>query len=385
MYKNFYSRFLSQQNNKIYFTAHSHHFWPDITRDAHLQYWDDAATMVDDKWSYIFSKKIPNAQQLIAEILGVDSPQQISFAPNTHELVMRVLSCFDPQKKLTVLTTDSEFYSFDRQIKRYAEVFANLEVVRVPTEPFATFTERFTAIANKVTPDLVFFSHVFFNSGWVCDFSKIASQLPQASQVVVDGYHGFMAIPTTLKALQNRIFYLAGSYKYAQGGEGCCFLYSPPQTTLKPYYTGWFAELSSLQNRSEEVAFPDDGLRFAGSTMDFAALYRLEASLLLFKQKELTVEKIHQYVSQLQNQFLEGLAKSEHPVLKLQNILPVPAGQRGHFLTFALADERQTAMISLELKNLGILTDSRKNRLRFGFGLHLTQEDIEKCLQLLKK
>ncbi|WP_449357748.1 hypothetical protein [Alishewanella longhuensis] len=43
------------------------------------------------------------------------------------------------------------------------------------------------------------------------------------AMLVIDGYHGFMALPTDLSAIAERIFYLSGSYKYAQGGGRSLF------------------------------------------------------------------------------------------------------------------------------------------------------------------
>ena len=45
---------------------------------------------------------------------------------------------------------------------------------------------------------------------------------------MIDGYHGFMALPTDFAAIAGRAFYLAGGYKYAMAGEGVCFMHCPP-------------------------------------------------------------------------------------------------------------------------------------------------------------
>ena len=60
--------------------------------------------------------------------------------------------------------------------------------------------------------------------------------------MVVDGYHGFMATPTDLSAVADRIFYVSGGYKYAMSGECCAFLHAPPGFGDRPRITGWFAE-----------------------------------------------------------------------------------------------------------------------------------------------
>ena len=40
-----FSRFLGTEPDRLHFAAHSHHPWPDVTRDAQVQAWDDAARL----------------------------------------------------------------------------------------------------------------------------------------------------------------------------------------------------------------------------------------------------------------------------------------------------------------------------------------------------
>lgn len=386
MYQQFYQHFLGANQGKQHFACHSHHYWPDVTRDAQLAYWDDSARLVDDKWQLIFGQKIPHTQQLIADVLNLPQPEQIVFAANTHEFVMRLLSCFDWQRPLRVLTTDSEFYSFQRQIKRLSEL-ANIDVVQIPTEPFATFSERFTAAAAADDYQLVFCSQVFFNSGYaIADLPTFVKGLAEVTtaMLVIDGYHGFMALPTDLAEIAERIFYLAGSYKYAQGGEGCCFMAVPTGCQLRPLYTGWFAEFGTLAaQKSALVLYSEDGYRFAGATMDFTALYRLEAALLLFKQQGITVGRIHQYVQQLQQHFLTLIDKLEHPLLNRSNLL-LSEPAHGHFFTFRLASASQVAELAVHLKHHAIETDYRADRLRFGFALYQNADQFDlSCLKSL--
>jgi hypothetical protein len=51
--KTLYQRFLDGHKGKLHFAAHSHHFWPDVTREAQLAYWDDCARLSDEKWDKI--------------------------------------------------------------------------------------------------------------------------------------------------------------------------------------------------------------------------------------------------------------------------------------------------------------------------------------------
>lgn len=384
MYKHLYRRFLDAHSQELHFACHSHHYWPDVSREAHLQYWDDSCQYVDDKWNHIFSKKIPQAQKLIAEVLHLSKPEQIVFAPNTHEFVFRLLSSLDWTKKVRVLTTDSEFYSFDRQINRLSE-FPNFEVVKVPTLPIATFHERFEKEMAAADWDLIFVSHVFFNSGLSCDIERLVKKAPAKALFAIDGYHSFMAVPLNLSSIEERAFYIAGSYKYAQGGEGACFLYVPAGTRHRPFHTGWFAELSHLSAVGNQVGYPTNALQYAGSTMDFSALYRLIAVLEKFKSEGLTVEKIHSFVQKNQELFLAELDKRSHPLVNRQSLIKENPFSHGHFLTFDLPSTEKTQEMVKNLTQNHLKTDSRGTRLRFGFGLYHNENDIRRAVDILFK
>lgn len=370
MYKKYYSRFLKENKNKQHFACHSHHYWPDVTRQAMLDYWDDSAKYVDNKWEHIFSSKLPSAQKLIAETLNLDSPDQIAFAANTHEFVYRLLSCLPRNKKKTILTTDSEFYSFDRQINRLDEL-EEFEIEKIPTLPFSGFKERFLEKLKSSKYDLVFISQVYFNSGLALDFlDEIYSSTTKETILVLDGYHAFMALPTDLSKYQDRLFYTAGSYKYAQGGEGCCFLYVPLGCELRPEYTGWFAEFGELSEKKDsEVGYCKNGMRFSGATMDYAALYRLVSVLEMFKKDQVSVSNIHKHIQNNQKYFLDLISKINHKYINLNNLIVDDIDHHGHFLTFKF-EESEVQVVAKQLKESGIETDFRGDRLRFGFGMY---------------
>lgn len=379
-YQQFYQGFLNANKGKQHYVCHSHYFWPDCTREAMLEYWDDSAKYVDAKWSFFFETLVPEVRKYISGILNTSRPQQIVFAPNTHELICRIISCLDISSAITIVTTDSEFHSFHRQVNRLAES-DNVNLVTVPTEPFDTFSDRFIQAIETHRPHLIFFSQVFFNSGFVIDNENILrivdSVRNRDSLIVIDGYHGFMAKPTDLSLIENRVFYVAGSYKYAQAGEGACFAHIPNGCRLRPSYTGWFAEFGALDKpRQGHVQYSNDGMRFAGATMDFSALYRLRAVFRLFKFHDISVERINHHVMGIQEHFLSALNEQNHSLLNSASLVVSDRDTRGHFLAFELPDAQITQTLSQQLTQKGILTDFRGNRLRFGFGLYHTKSDI---------
>lgn len=102
----------------------------------------------------------------------------------------------------------------------------------------------------------------------------------------------------------------------------------------------------------------------------------------MFKQENITVDKIHSHVQKLQNNFREHLFCIDHHYLLEKNILSVDYNYHGHFLTFAMPSPEHTKKLHDELNHYKIKTDYRTSRLRFGFGLY--QDD---CIDLsaLKK
>lgn len=383
MYKQYYQGFLKLHPDTQHFACHSHHYWPDVTRNAMLQYWDDSAQWVDDKWNYFFGEKLPKLQKFIASTLNTGMPENIVLAPNTHELLFRVISTLDFTQPQCIVTTDSEFHSFNRQADRLSEL-DNFTVIKVPVQPMQDFQQRFVETVRQYNPSLVFLSHVFFNSGMVLrDLNGLIEEIKDIDGlIVVDGYHGFMALPVDLQSIAERVFYLAGGYKYAQAGEGVCFMHVPKEADFRPVYTGWFAEFGALTGaRANTVRYATAGNHYAGATMDLSGMYRLLAVFEWMQEIGLTVDKIHHYVQQLQNHFLKLLYGVAHPYLNAQTLLVDDLNHHGHFFTFKLESAEQTQKMGDYMKSKGVHTDWRGDCLRFGFALYQNAEDFDlSCL-----
>jgi kynureninase len=368
-WKNGFRRFLEADPERLHFAAHSHHYWPDATLEAHQQAWLDAALHADEKWGTVFGEVIPEAQRHIAAELSLPSHESIVFAPNTHEFVLRLLSCLPDRAR--IVTTDSEFHSFERQTRRLEEE-GLLQVTRVPSEPFATFNDRFSLAAQKA--DLVFFSHVFFNSGAVVEhLDGLVDSLPKTAMVVIDGYHGFGAVPTSLHHVGTRAFYLSGGYKYAMSGEGACFLHVPPTALqLRPRNTGWFSAFESLADKvSGQVPYSSGAMRFMGATFDPSGLYRFNASMKWRQSVGLSTSHNRAHAHSLQHHFISALP--EGPLNAEQLVVPLSNDARGQFLTFRTPDANA---LSATLKLHRVITDARDDRLRFGFGPYQDEADV---------
>lgn len=360
-------------NPPKHFAAHSHHPWPDVSFAAQQDAWTDAARLLDKKWDHVFGEIIPKAQKHIARQLALPDPTSITFGPNTHSFVGRILSCLPTGRPPRILTTGSEFMSFSRQLARLEED-GLVSVTRINTEPFDSFSQRFAEAAAEGGHDLVFFSQAFFDSGFrIIDFEKLVNAVPgKDTLIVVDGYHAFMAAPTVFSAVASRAFYLAGGYKFGMSGEGVCFLHCPPGYGPRPRDTGWYASFSALGAAPGTVGYGDDGSRFMGATFDVSGLYRFNAVQDWLAETGQNVASMLAYGRKMERAFLTELEK--HPGRITADQLIVPDEKcRARFLAFRTDDSEA---IANGLGQRGIIVDYRNDRFRIGLGIYHTEDDV---------
>ena len=372
-----FSRFLTADPDRLHFAAHSHHPWPDVTRAAQLGAWDTAARLQDGKWEEMLGPVLAELRSRIARQIALPDPATLVLAPNTHELVVRILSSLPTNRPPRVLTTDAEFHSLSRQLARLEEE-GLIEVTRIPTAPHEGCVDRLVAAARGDL-DLIWVSEVFFSSGFALDGLEALAAAAGEAVLVIDGYHAFMARPVDLSPIAARAFYVAGGYKYAMGGEGCCFLHCPPGWLPRPRATGWYAAFGALAGKQGEVGYSADGWRFMGATFDPSGMFRLSASLGWFEAQGLTTAMVRDHAHALQARFVAGLNGTGLDPARL--VVPLEEGRRGNFLTFELPDAEAW---QAKLAAAGVVTDHRATRLRFGFGVYQTEEEVDALLRRMR-
>ncbi|MEO9601657.1 class V aminotransferase [Parasphingorhabdus sp.] len=369
-WRHLFSKSLAADPDRLHFAAHSHHLWPDASHDGHMAAWQDAAVLADHKWDKVMGPVWSEAQQHVADELNLPDPATLCFAPNTHDFIVRLLSAI-PERPAKVLATDGEFHSFRRQMTRWVE---SGDVV-LEAVPAGNLLET----ARSGDYDLIFASHVLFNSGMiVSELDQLAAlSQPEGPWVVIDGYHGFMAIETDLSPIADRVFYLAGGYKYAMAGEGACFLHAPHGFAERPAVTGWYAAFDDLALAPGDVGYAPDGRRFLGSTFDPSGLYRFNAVQEMLKSEGLATAAISEHVAVLQAQFLESGLLTGFELLN-----PLGDGQHARFLAF----RGETAPWLHEmLANQNIVTDVRGDVLRIGFALYHDHADVKRLTKIIGK
>lgn len=384
-FKEHFRTALEGLGDRLHFAAHSHHLWPDVTRDAQLACWRDGAVMNDAKWGRVFEEVIPQAQAHIADVLSLPDPGQVVFGPNVHGFFLRLLSCLPTDRPPRILSTDGEFHSFSRQAARLVED-GLIEWNTVPCDPFDSLQARLTDALQSKRYDLAYLSQVFFDSGRVLPGLEkvVASVADSETLIAVDGYHGFAAVPTDLSRIAGRVFYLAGGYKYAMAGEGCCFMAVPPGCMLRPRNTGWYASFATLSASDDRVAYADNGWRFAGATFDPSGLYRMNAVFGLFKQLGLDVGTMQGRAATLQHQFLDAMEHAAVPSISRRTLIHA-GSPHGRFLTFDVGSSITAQAITDSLETAGVRIDARGSRVRFGFGLYHDPADVDELVHRLNR
>jgi selenocysteine lyase/cysteine desulfurase len=224
---------------------------------------------------------------------------------------------------------------------------------------------------------------VFFDSGFVVrDLEAICAAAPADAMVAIDGYHAFCALPVDLSRIHRRAFYLAGGYKYAMSGEGCCFLAVPPGNRLRPVDTGWYASFDRLAQAQREVPYADDAFRFWGATFDASGLYRFNAVMDWLDATRTTIADIHRHATRLQKHFLDGCARAGIEALSPRRLVPPAGAPRGNFLAFALDDAEEMHRL---IAAAGVTIDRRGDRLRFGFGVYHDEPEVERLVETLAR
>ena len=178
--------------------------------------------------------------------------------------------------------------------------------------------------------DLIYLSQVFYDSGFaVSHLDQIVSSVPEnRTFIVIDGYHAFMARPLNLGAIQDRVFFLAGGYKYAMSGEGACFPTFPTGICPPPSRHRLVCGIRPTRHRGQR----DDRVR--GRWLPFCRGYLRSVRCVsiggrarLARLGRSHPSGIHEHASRLQGRFLSRAAG-------LGDLLVGDATERGNFLTF---------------------------------------------------
>ncbi len=367
-----YTKFLRE--DRILLTGHSHQAWPDCAAEALVEAFDDAADLVDDKWGRAFAKASA-VRSAIQDYCRVE-PERIVLGQNTHELFFRLLSSL-PSDRAHVVASSGEFHSVRRQL--VALEARGLRVSWVPAAPAETLSERLYDAVTPTTSAIVVSSVLFETSEVVPHLDTLVERAVQKDvEVFIDGYHAFMALPCTFNEYTSQhAFISGGGYKYAQWGEGVCWMTVPSHYSRVPTFTGWFSDFKKL----DELAHGQIGYGetksdvFAGSTYDPISHYRAARVIAFFESEDLTIERLRALSIRQTSAIVDHLGDDGL-------VSPLDPTARGGFVTYRVEDA--SGLVST-LRTQGIFSDARGSYIRFGPAPYVTFDAIEKATSVIKK
>ena len=359
-----YTSFL--RPGRVLLTGHSHQAWPDVARAGLIRAFEDAAAHVDDKWG----RAMAVSDELRAYVGGAigAAADEIALAESTHTLVCRFLSALDPMRT-HIVTTGGEFHSLRRQLARLAE--DGYRISWVDPAPLDTLGERLAAEVGDDTA-AVMASAVLFQTAAVVPGLSVAAEAAHAhgAKLLIDAYHAVQVVPFRLDGL-GPVFAVGGGYKYAQWGEGCCWMRVPDDPTLRPSMTGWFSDFANLEAPVEAgpVGYgPRPADRFAGSTYDATSHYRAVEVIRFFAGQGMTVARLRA-TSLRQTARLRAALEGFAPCLT-----PRDDALRGGFLAYRVPGAKQVVEA---LRTRGVFADARADVLRLGPAPYLTDDELD--------
>ena len=373
-----YSRF--GVADRLLLTGHSHQAWPDVAEAGLLRCFADAADAVDEKWARAeaMAEHVRHGyRRLLADPEGA-----IALGPNTHDLVVRLLSSLDLRRRRRVVTTDTEFHSLRRQLARLAE--EGLEVVQVRAEPVETLGERLAAEVDDRTL-LAAVSAVLFTTARIVPHLDAAAAACErhGAELLVDAYHALGVVPLPIHDLGlGGAWITGGGYKYLQLGEGNAFLRVPPAASgVRPAITGWFAEFDELAGgRPAIVGYGAAATRFAGGTYDPSSHYRAVPVLEFFDAHDLSPAFLRTVSLHQVGVLRAAFDDLDLPVSLVSRDRDAAPESIGGFLALR---SPSAGRLHRALTERGVHTDSRADIVRLGPAPYLSDRQLETAVAAL--
>jgi kynureninase len=329
----------------------------------------------------------------VAELLGAASYQQVIPKTSAGQGLRAVLNALSDHGRVPrVVATRGEFDSCDMILKTYASK-GRAEVRWVSPlskDPIEQYSVQNLIAALRQPTDLVLCSQVLFATGQVLtDLPPLVAAAHEVGALVmVDTYHSFGVLPLQWEgpspySLGGADFLIGGSYKYARGGPGACWLAIHPRhllendsiSSLTTLDTGWFAKQDPFRyERPEPPQLAAGGDAWLESTPPVLTAYQANAGLQLLR--EIGVGRLQRYNIQQQQQLQaacrdRGLAMYE----------PSDWQQRG---AFALLPHPHASDLSQRLLQRGLNTDARAGCVRFGPDLLTTADELQRAAEIVK-
>lgn len=322
----------------------------------------------------------------IAKLIGFSHPGCIvpkTSAGQSLRAVLNALPIDGPIRPIQVVATRGEFDSIDFILKVYQEKGrARVQWIEPTLEDDGVPLFDPSAISDAIRPgtDLVVVSQAMFTTGQlVGDMPNIVRTAHEAGALLfLDVYHAAGVVPLDVDTI-GADFVAGGSYKYARGGPGACWLAISPSVLergLRTLDTGWFAKKDVFAYRRPEVPeFASGGDAWMESTPAVLPLYQARAGLAF--TLSVGVARLRAYSwSQL---------SSLRQHLRAASVRMFEPACPEEFGAFVLLPHPQAQVLAQRFKVAGLNSDARSGFIRLGPDLLNTAADLAAAAKIAQR
>ena len=251
------------------------------------------------------------------------------------------------------------------------------EVEFVPSQDGVTIPPSAFAERIDAGTALVVTTHLFYTTGYLQDVRAIADAAHAAGALcVIDGYQTCGCVPLDVEVMGCDAF-VGGCLKWLSGGPGNAFLYVRPELIprIQPQGTGWFATRDPFSFTLQELDFADDARRLETGTWAMPSHYAGLAGLELIL--EVGVANIQERLRDLTDRILERCDEAG-----VKTFTPRARNQRCGIVTL---ESEHPEEVEARLHAAGVIVDSRPGRIRLSPHWCVTEEELEKGMDLVLK
>jgi len=355
----------------IYFNACSLGPLPRRGRDALARYgqdWDEQGTPV---WYSTWLPLLARFRDRVGELLRAPAGST-AIAPSVSVALTTLATGLPlPEGRRKVLIGELDFPTIGHQwLSRpefEVEFIPSKDGMTIPPEAFAERIDAQTA--------LVATTHLFYTTGYLQNVRAIADAAHAAGALcLIDGYQTCGCVPLDVAAMDCDAF-VGGCLKWLSGGPGNAFLYVRPELIpqVRPQGTGWFATRDPFSFTLQELVFADDARRLETGTWAMACHYAGLAGLELIL--EVGVANIQERLRDLTDRILERCAKAG-----VKTFTPMDRALRCGIVTLECDRPEE---VESKLHAAGVIVDSRPGRIRLSPHWCVTEEELERGMDLV--
>ena len=323
-------------------------------------------------------KLLPRLRGQVRDLINAESPDRIALFSNTSDGLNMIVSGLVWRQGERVLLNDMEFP---------ANVYPYIGLKRQGVEidmlacPDGTISPEM--IERAITPRtrVVALSAVQFLTGFRADLSAIGEMCRRKGILFfVDGIQAVGATTVDVQTMKIDMM-SAGSQKWQMGPQGTGFLYVSErvQEMVDQHSIGWLSVQTPWNFRDFAQPLAASARRYEGGTLNFIGLKGMNAALGTLL--ETGPKRIEERILHLTDHLTRGLDE----VGEVSLISPREEEHRAGIVTFGVGTPERAQSVFDALTKERVMISLREGLLRVSPHFYNTEEELEKCLELLRR